>query len=464
MPALNASLDIAEQALFASDAALQTADNNIANVNTPGYTREEVELQSVAPVNDGPASPGNGVSVEGIQSVRDELLQNQIEQQTQQQSSANAQLTSLQQIQTVFTTSTQDIGTEMSNFFSSISTLSTDPTNSSDREAVLTSGQNLADAFNTAADTLTQQQTGLNTEVSQDVSQINQLTQQIAALNPQIAALQATGQDAGNLQDQQDQLTLDLSKLVGVTVVPTESGVTLTIGNGTPLVAGSQSMALQTTMGSGGMVQVLDANGNNITSDVQGGDLGGSLQVRDQSIPGILNQLDTLAYQFASSFNAAQAEGQDQNGDQGGDFFSLPSTVSSTSVTGSAAGIAVSITDPSKIAASSDGSAGGNGNIANLSAVQTSELPSGQTPTDAYASLVYQVGSLTDSATSESNATSSSLLQLNNQLNSVSGVSIDEESTNLIAYQQAYEAAARVITTVEALFQISMDMGTAEAD
>lgn len=83
---------------------------------------------------------------------------------------------------------------------------------------------------------------------------------------------------------------------------------------------------------------------------------------------------------------------------------------------------------------------------------------------DTYAGLVYQVGSLVSQANAESNATAASLLQLSNQRNSVSGVSIDEESTNLIAYQQAYQAAARVISTVQALFQVTMTMGTAAAE
>jgi flagellar hook-associated protein 1 FlgK len=456
---LDASLSIGVQALMASDAELQTTNNNIANANTPGYTREVVELQSVTTPGESGPGPGQGVSIEGYQSVRDELLQNQIELETQAQGSANAQLSSLQQIQSVFTTSTNDIGTEMSAFFTSLSNLSTNPGDSTTRQAVMTAGQNLADAFNTASSALTQQQSGLNSEVTQDVSQINQLTQQIAALNPQIAALKARGEDGGTLQDQQDQLVVQLSKLIGVSVTKSESGITLSTGNGTPLVVGETSFALQTTTGSGGLQHVLDANGNDITSTLSGGDLGGTLQMQEQTIPGLLNQLDTLANQFANAINAAQAQGYDENGNPGVDLFSLPATTA-----GSAAGITMAVSDPSLIAASSDGSAGGNGNLANLTAVQNATLPSGASPLDTYASLVYQVGSLASQANSESNATTASLLQLNNQWDSVSGVSIDEETTNLIAYQQSYQAAARVITTVEALFQVTMTMGTAAAE
>jgi flagellar hook-associated protein 1 FlgK len=456
---LSTSLSIASQALGAADGALQATNNNIANANTPGYSRQQVILQEAAPTDEGNYSVGNGVVLEGFQSVRDELLQSQIQTQTQAQSSANAQLSTLNQIQPIFTTSTEDIGTQMSALFSSISALSASPTSSSARQGVLTAGQNLATAFNTASNSLTSQQAGLNTQVTQDVSQINELTQQIAALNPQLAQLKAEGQDGGTLQDQQDQLVLSLSKLTDVSVTKTESGETLTTGNGTPLVVGSQSYNLQTTTGSDGMQHVLDHNGTDITSSLTGGDLGGTIQTRDQTIPGLLNQLDTLANQFGTAFNAAQATGYTQSGSAGQNFFNVSSTVA-----GSAASISMATTDPAAIAASSDGSAGSNGNLANLSAVQTSTLASGKTPGDAYSSLVYQVGSLTANANAESSATTSGLLQLNDQLSSVSGVSIDEESTNLITYQQAYEAAARVITTVQALFQVTMSMGTASAE
>ena len=456
---LNTSLSIAVQSLGAATGALQATNNNIANANTPGYSRQVVVLQEAAPTNDGNINAGNGVVLEGYQSVRDELVTSQIQQETQAQSSANTQLSSMQQIQPTFTTSTQDIGTQMSVLFASLSTLSTNPGSSALREGVLTAGQNLASAFNTASSSLTTQQAGLNSQVTQDVSQINQLTKQIAALNPQLAQLKASGQDGGTLQDQQNQLVLSLSALTSVAVTKTDTGVTLTTGNGTPLVVGSQSMTLQTATGADGMQHVLDQNGADITSSITSGDLGGTIQTRDRTIPGLLNQLNTLANQLGTAFNAAQATGFDQDGKAGQNFFTIPTTVA-----GSAGAISMAITDPTLIAASSDGSSGSNGNLVNLSAVQTTALPAGQTPGNAYANLVYQVGSLTSNANAESTATSASLLQLNDQLNSVSGVSIDQESTNLITYQQAYEAAARVVTTIQAMFTVTMSMGTAAAE
>lgn len=455
---LTSSLNVASQTLMAADGAIQIANNNIANADTPGYTREQALLEEGPGFSSDGQSLGGGVSFEGYQSVRDELLQSQVEQQTQQQSSAAAQTTSLSQVEQVFTTSSNDIGTEMSSMFSSISNLSTDPTNSSDRQAVLSAAQNLAGAFNSAAGQLNEIQSGLSSQTSQDVNQINALTQQIAALNPQIAAANSQNQDAGTLQDQQDQLVLQLSQLTNVTSVRSSNGVTIMAGNAT-IVSGAQSYKLSVGTAADGTSTVEDSNGTDVTSSITGGDLGGTLTMQHDTIPTVMSQLDSLANEVGQAFNAAQAKGYDQSGSAGTAMFNLPSGVS-----GSAAGISVALTSGSQIAASSDGTSGSNGNLANFTAIQTSDLSSGSTPGDTYANLVYQVGQFAANATASSSAAQSNLQQLNAQLSSVSGVSIDQETTSLLQFQQQYQAAARVVTTLQSMFQVALAMGTASAD
>jgi flagellar hook-associated protein 1 FlgK len=323
---------------------------------------------------------------------------------------------------------------------------------------VLSSGQNLAEAFNTAANGLTAEQSAMNTQVTQTVVQINSLTGQIAQLNGQMSQLTAEGQDGGTVEDQRDELVQQLSQLTGISVTQSSDGEVITTGNGTPLVMGSQSYSLQTTTGSNGMQHVLDSNGTDITTTLQGGQLGASIQIRDQVIPSYLTQLNTLASQFASAFNTAQAQGYDSNGNAGQNFFSVPS-----STAGAAAGITVSITDPSQIATSSDATAGSNGNVANLTAALTNALPSGQTPSQAYANLVFQVGNDASNSSSQSTAIGQNITQLTNQQSSVSGVSIDEETTNLIRYQTAYEAAARIVSTIQQLGTVTLDMGSSQS-
>ena len=230
-----------------------------------------------------------------------------------------------------------------------------------------------------------------------------------------------------------------------------KDGVTITTGNGTPLVMGDQSYSLQTTTGSDGMQHVLDHSGTDITSSIQGGQLGGAIQIRDHVVPDYLAQLNTLASQFSASFNAAQAKGFDSKGATGTDFFAVTAT-------GAAAHMSVAITDPAKIAISSDGSAGSNGNVANLTAALTTALPSGQTVSQAYADLLGQVGTATSDAKTQSSAIGQNLLQLTNQQGSISGVNTDEETTNLLRFQTAYQAAARIVSTIQQLNSVTINM------
>jgi flagellar hook-associated protein 1 FlgK len=458
MSGLNTSLTIGIQALEATQAALNATSNNIANANTPGYTREVPQFSENAESLSGSEVSGGGVNLDGLQSVRDELLNLQIQQQTSQQSSTDTQSASLQQIQTNFASTGDDIASTLTAFSKSLAQLSASPSNAAAQQGVLESGQNLAESFNSTANGLTSAQSEADSQVTQTVAQINSLTQQIAQLNGQLSQLTQSGQDGGTLQDQRDELVQQLSQLTGISVSQSSDGETITTANGSPLVMGSQSFTLQTTTGSDGMQHVLDSAGNDITSSVQGGQLGGAIQIRDQVIPGFLSQLNTLASQFASTFNSAQAMGFDSNGNVGGNFFSV-----STGTAGAAASLSVAITNPSLIAISSDGTAGSNGNVANLSAALTSPLPSGQSVTNAYANLVFQVGSDASNASSESTAIGQSLLQLTNQQSSISGVSIDEETTNLIRFQTAYEAAARIVSTIQQLSTVTLDMGSSQS-
>ena len=455
MGGLSAALTIGMQALDVSEAALDTTSNNVANANTPGYTDETVDISANPITLSGGDITGGGVTLDQVTSSRDELLNQQIQQQTSLEGSANAQAAALQQVQTYFGNTGTDIASELASLSSSLAALSASSSSESAQQSVLAAGQNLAQAFNTTAAGLTSAQSEADGQVKSLVSQVNSLTQQIAQLNGELASTTASGQNGGVLEDQRDQLVQQLSSLVGVSVSQSSEGEVITAANGTPLVMGSQSFNLQAVTGSNGFQQVEDANGNNITSDLQGGQLGGAIQVRDQTIPGYLSQLNTLATQLAGSFNNAQALGTDSNGNAGQPFFSLP-----TGGQNAAAGISVALTSPSQIAISSDGSAGSNGNVANLSAVLTNPLPSGQTPANTYAGLVFQVGNDASSANTESTAIGQNLLQLTNQQGSVSGVSIDEETANLIRYQTAYEAGARIVSTIQQLSTDTLDMGS----
>ena len=455
MSSLSASLAIALSGLTAEQGALEATTNNVANVNTPGYSREVPALVASNPVIIDPLTLGSGVTLRSIESVRDPILESQIQQETQTQGQLNAFVSALSQAQANFTSTTGDIGTAISNFFDSVNQLSTSPADLSLRQGVLTAAGNVASAFNVASKSLTSQRTSLDQSVVQTVGQINQLTGQIAQLNRQISYVENAGENAGTFIDQRTQLIDKLSSLVDVSVIPSENSLTLTTASGTALVAGQQSFQLSTQLVSSGVHDIF-SQGTDVTSSISSGQLGGVLDARDGQIPNILGQLDTLAAGLANSVNSVQTTGFDLNGNAStaNPLFTPPAAFG----VGAAGTLSVAMTDPTLIAASSDGTSGSNGNAELLYALRNQGVVSGQSPTDYYSSIVFNVGNTAANATAEQSASNLVLQQLNDQRSSVSGVSLDEEAANMVRYQQAYAASAQVVSSINSMMEVVINM------
>ncbi len=458
MSGLVGTLSVALSGLAVSQQEMATTSNNVANANTPGYSREVSVVEAGDPVQIGALSVGTGVVLDKIESLRDSVLQIQINQTTQQNSALNTSLTQLQQIQTQFASSTSGIGAAISNFFESLQQLSPDPSNLTLRQGVLTAANNLAVAFNTTDQNLQTQRGNVDQNVVQTVAQVNSLTSQIADVDQQISNLKSINPDPGALVDKQNNLIQQLSGLIDVQVVHTDQGVTLATSNGTTLVSGSQSFALTTQSAGGG--QDIFSGSRDITSSLTGGSLAGLVQIRDQEIPGISASLDQLAAGLATNLNYASTQGFDLNGKAGGEIFVPPPAGGA----GAAATLTVAITDPSLLAASSDGSQGSNGNLALLSAVATTPLASGKTPIDSYSNLVGEVGSTTANTSADADSSNLILQQLRDQNASVSGVSLNEEAANLIQFQNAYQASARVVSTINLLLLDAVNLGLGGAE
>src|ERR1700686_4825896 len=178
MSSLFGALSIAAGALGAEQGAMDATTNNVANANTPGYSRLRPVLIESDPIVVGSVTYGQGVTLQKLESVRDPILQLRIQDETQQQGQLNTVVSAMQQAQVQFTTRSSNIASEISNFFSSLSQLSTDPTNLSLRQGVLTAAGNIATVFNKTSNSLTQQQTNLDLSVTQAVQQVNTLTGQ----------------------------------------------------------------------------------------------------------------------------------------------------------------------------------------------------------------------------------------------------------------------------------------------
>jgi flagellar hook-associated protein 1 FlgK len=461
MGTITSLMDIAQQALMADQEALNVTSNNVANQNTAGYTREVVNFQSVDAVTLSGSSFGSGVTASAT-SQRDRVLEQQVQQQTQTQAQSGALESALQQIQNVFgLSSTTDsasstvLGTATTSFFSALSALTSNPSDTATRQNVLSTANTLAGAFNSAGNQLTQVSSSLNQQVVSDVGQVNSLTTTIASLNTQITSLSPNA-DAGTLEDQRQLAIAQLSQLVGLDQISTENnGITLTTSGGAVLVSGSQSFAVSTTQVGGGTHILAGVGSQDVTSNLTGGDLGGVLEARDQELPSYRNALDSLAYGIGTQVNQQNELGVDVNGNTGAALFSLPSTQS-----GAATLIGVATTDPNAVAAASPGEgSAGNANASALADLSNASIAGGQTASGFLASFLGQIGNDASAATTNNSAQQATLTQLTTQRDSLSGVSLDEEASNLTQYQRAYQAASQVFNIANSIMASALNLG-----
>ena len=454
---LSSSLSIALQALLTDQGAMSVTSNNIANVNTPGYTREVANIDETPPVTLGNLQYGTGVELASINSVRDNILQLRLDQETQTQGKLNTFTSGMNQIQTLFNEPAgEGLQSLISNFFNSFQQVATDPTNIGNRDAVISAGQSLAAGFNQSANALLTQQQSADQAVVQNVQQINALTTQIAQLNGQISTATGGGQNPNEFIDQRSELINQLSQIVDVHAITADgNSLTLTTNGGTLLVAGNQSFNLQTQTNATTGFQDVYAQGTDITSSIQSGSLAGNIQLRDQEIPSLLTSLNSLASGIATAVNTQNAAGFDLSGNAGGNFFVPPASAATAALN-----LSVAISDPTKIAASADGTSGNNANATALANLQNQSIVSGQNPISFYSGFVFQVGADTANATSQLSGENLLVQQLQDQINSISGVNLNLEGSNLVQYQTAYNAAAQVASAVNNMFQTAINMVT----
>jgi flagellar hook-associated protein 1 FlgK len=454
-------MDIAQQALMADQEALNITSNNVANQNTAGYTREIVNFLTVDAVTLSGGTFGSGVTASAT-SQRDRVLEQQVQQQTQTQAQSGALESALQQIQNIFglsstasSTSSTVLATATNSFFSALSALASNPSDTATRQNVLTAANALAGAFNSAADQLTQVSSNLNQQVVSDVGQVNSLTATIASLNAQITSLSPNA-DAGTLEDQRQLAITQLSQFVGLNQISTENnGITLTTNGGAVLVSGSKSFAMSTTQVGGATHVLAGVDGQDVTSNLTGGDLGGVLQARDQQLPSYQNALDSLAYDIGTKVNQQNELGVDSSGNPGAAIFSLP-----PSQAGAATLIQVATTDPGAVAAAATGEgSAGNTNASALAGLSNTDIVGSQTAAGFLASFLGQIGNDTAAATTNNSAQQATLTQLTTQRDSFSGVSLDEEAANLTQYQRAYQAAAQVFNIANSIMASALNLG-----
>jgi len=451
---------IAYSGVRASQVALASTGQNIANVNTPGYSRRTVDLSATAP--DGAGSAGRGVDVVRVRSIRDTMLESRLQHEVPAQTKQATIADSLRIVQATLGTPGSSIDSNLQNFFDSFSRLAEDPVSATARQDVVLQADTLAGAFRNLSASFSTAQTDTDKQIRAAVTDVNSLADQIASLNRSIAS-GASPESTLHLQDEQSKLVRQLSELIDVSVVQQPNGgMDISIGNGRPLVVGVTSYAVGVNNTPPSGFAALAINGTTVTSEITGGKLGGLLQVRDVTIPGYQGQLDQLAYDVATQVNTLHAAGYDQTGAAAGTLFTPPGAVA-----GAAAAMAVRpavAADPRLVAAAGIANGGDNQNAKAIALLREQKVLNGGTASlsDSWGNLVYTVGRDTKVATDDAKNRSDMVAQVDALRDQVSGVSLDEEAAQLLKFQRAYEANAKFFTAVDQMLTTLMNLvGTA---
>ncbi len=471
MGGLLSSMDIAAGALSAYERVLDVNENNVANASTPGYAAQVQNLEAM------PLDPSSGITggVEAgqIESERNQYADQQVLQQTTLLGQAQQQVSSLNSLQSLFdVTGTSGISVALSNLFDSFSAWAQSPSDAVTQQDVLDSAGDLATAFQQTAAGLTQTEQNAESQVTQTVSTVNSLVGQLQTYNNQI--MQGDHGDAG--LDAQVHSTLEqLSQYVSFTTLNNPDGTVSVLMNGqTPLLVENQQYQISATMSQPASttavypdgrpsVGILASDGTDITSATAGGQLGALLNFRNTVLPSYLGdgsqqgQLNQMAQQFADSVNQMLSGGQTTAGAAGVPLFTYDGT-DATNVAGSLA-VNPDIT-PDQLAA-------GDSTSSNAVALQLSGMENpqdsgdeinGESFTQFYGGMAAQAGDALDTANGDLTVQQSAVAQAKNLQQQLSGVSLDEEATIMIQFQNAYDANARVLNILDQLAQDTINI------
>jgi flagellar hook-associated protein 1 FlgK len=441
-------LNIGSSGLTAYRNALSAVSENVANADTPGYSRRTVDLREIQ-VNG--KSPGyrsqyifSGVTTVGVNRAWDQFKANEARQSDAAAGRADTRQTWLTNIESALDDGPTGVGSTITNFFSAATTLAGDPTNALNRQAMMTSLDDVTRAFRRTSDALGRISTGIGDSAQLEVQSINDAIGALYNLNGSIRTSAPGSSARASLEDQRDQLIDSISTKLDVTATIAGDGtVTLTSASASaqPLMlpSGPGLVGLQRAA-DGRLALSLSINGTTMPLPAASGTLSGYVDTASQNADRRM-QLDALATDFAATVNGWQAGGLDADGNAGADLLTAA---------GGASGLSLAVTDPDLIAAAgTDGTA--NGNLLALSGVRTSANFENR-----WSGIVSGNAQVLASAKAEASAADSWRDFSKAALDEVTGVDLDKEAADLLRFQQAYSASARIIQvareTVQDLF------------
>jgi flagellar hook-associated protein 1 FlgK len=445
-------IETALRGLLAQQQALNVTGHNISNASTTGYTRQSTQLQASNALQVAPGMLlGTGVDVVSYQRIRDQFLDVQLRAQTMLQGASDASEDGLSQVEGVFNEpSDTGLNSLLGQYWGAWQNVANSPENVATRQALVEAATSLATGFNSVSSQLTTiaAQTATNTQLT--VDEVNADTANLVALNTAIFNATATGNTPNDLLDQRDVVLDKLSQLGNVGMTDLGDGTLKVTFDGVTLVDGKVGYTLTE---SSGTIQNDMATPETATPGATTGKLGALIALRDTTIPGYRTQLDLIASTLITQTNALHAGGVDVNGVTQTGGFDLAGNPGVAFFSGTSASTIAVAVDASKVAAATvTGKPGDNANALRMAALATDPTLSplgGTTVNGAYAQLVTAVGS--DSQSASRSASNAKVLvdALTSRRESVSGVSLDEEMTNLIRFQQGYQAAARALTAMD---------------
>lgn len=482
------SLGVGLSGLEAQQAGLGTVGENVANADTPGYIEEELELGAVStqyPGFDQSTTPsaGDGVQVFGVNRLNNTYLQQRSYTEQGNEGMLSAEQSGLQAVQENFPEpSSTGVSSQLTQFWNAWSALANNPADGPTRASLVQDASSLTSSLNqtsTALSTLSQQ---TRQSITSTLGEVNQDASQIASLNQQILGLTAgsTSGSADQLEDQRDELISQLSNQLGVNVTYNSNG-TVNVNSGSEqLVSGISSQTL--SLSSSGPPYSLVWSDDQSTFQPGSGELAGMLSVVNTSIPKYQSGLDQVAQSLMGSVNNLMSTGYDLNGNSGVPFFLgtgaanievNPAVASNPSLIAAAA----SPTPAGSTATNEDGSiaaevgempnsqtvtmsvpSGGWSNGGSASSWTTASTTSGTEADVAYNQLVTAVGQDTSSASTQYTNQQAVTTNVNSALQSATGVNTDQELTNMVMYQNAYDASAKFISTVDDTLQTLVSM------
>jgi flagellar hook-associated protein 1 FlgK len=447
-------LNIGLTSLYAQRRGLELTGHNIANANTEGYSRQRLRLEA----DGGPLKgavhsvwkgAGNGVEVAGSQRMRDAFLEARSLQERGTDSSLRGNQVLLSRVEAILTEpGTAGLQAQFSDFWQSWDDVAKDAAEPATRSALIESARTLASGLNQASDQINKQWDATHEQLRASVDEINAIAANVAEYNRAIVTATRGGLSPNDLTDQRDLLVQRLGQLTGATVRPAESGAVTVFVGGTALVRGNEAERMtvrgveELTTPAGRVAIGWERDGANGPAAPVGGASGAMLKGLNDVMPRYRDGLDRIAVNLRDTVNGQHAKGFDLSGAPGGDFFGG----------GSAATLGVVVPGPSSIAASTAVGNGGDGDKGGTNAADMAELASSALgPDTAYRELIVGLGVEAQTANRRVSIQAEILSQIDAAVEAEAGVSLDEEMTNMLAYQRAYEGAARYMSAIDSM-------------